>query len=323
MARTFEDKPATREKVPVLVSIYGASGSGKTFSALRLATGIERAHPGNIFVIDTEAKRALHYADLFKFRHVDFSPPYGPLDYLDVINHCVNKGATTIVIDSFSHEHEGPGGVLEMHAEETRRLSGGDAQKAERVKMLAWSKPKSERRRLINTVVQLKCNVILLMRAKEKLKIAKKQEPEPLGYMPIGAEEAIFEMTLSCLLLPGNAGTPVWESEYPGERAMLKLPSQFVEIFKDSPQLTEDVGEKLAKWASGGAAPNASTAAAGARVNVDKVMALYDECITADQFAALEKERQSIWKTITRPDQVRLREAVDRCQAKLDEGARP
>lgn len=88
-ARNFEDRPAVRERVPLLLGLVGPSGTGKTFSALRLATGIQRVTAGEIFYVDTEARRALHYADKFKFRHVDFKPPFGPLDYLTVIDHCV------------------------------------------------------------------------------------------------------------------------------------------------------------------------------------------------------------------------------------------
>jgi hypothetical protein len=36
--------------------------SGKTVSALRLACGIQRVTPGEIFIVDTEGRRALHYA---------------------------------------------------------------------------------------------------------------------------------------------------------------------------------------------------------------------------------------------------------------------
>ena len=35
-ARTFTAKPAIRESVPLLIGLFGCSGSGKTFSALRL-----------------------------------------------------------------------------------------------------------------------------------------------------------------------------------------------------------------------------------------------------------------------------------------------
>src|SRR5438128_3503645 len=105
MGRTFEDRPAVREATPLLVGLIGPSSSGKTFSALRLATGIQRVSGGEIFVIDTEARRALHYAEKFTFRHVPFGAPFGPLDYLTAIEHCIARGAKTIVVDSISHEN--------------------------------------------------------------------------------------------------------------------------------------------------------------------------------------------------------------------------
>ena len=72
---TFEFKPATRERTPCMVGIVGPSGTGKTFSALRLATGMQKVSGGDVAVVDTEGRRALHYADKFKFLHLDFGPP--------------------------------------------------------------------------------------------------------------------------------------------------------------------------------------------------------------------------------------------------------
>ena len=59
-ARIFTDAPATREHVPLLIGLMGPSGVGKTYSALRLATGIQTVTGGDIFVIDTETNRAKH-----------------------------------------------------------------------------------------------------------------------------------------------------------------------------------------------------------------------------------------------------------------------
>lgn len=257
--RTFEDSPAIRGKVPLLIGIAGPSGGGKTFSALRLAHGIQRVVQKPIFVVDTEARRALHYAGMkpapdgkaFDFRHVPFAPPFGPLDYLAAIEHCINKGAGVIVVDSMSHEHEGPGGVLEMHEAETRRLSGGDPGKAERVKMLAWNKPKTERRRFINTVLQMPAHFIFCFRAKNKIKIVRGKDPEPRGYMPIAGEEFVFEMATSILLLPNAGGIPTWASEESGEREMIKLPQQFRDLFGRREPLNENHGEQLAIWSEG------------------------------------------------------------------------
>ena len=261
ITRTFQDAPAVRERVPLLIGLMGASGSGKTYSALRLATGIKAATGGEIFVIDTEASRAKHYADKFQFRHVPFGAPFGPLDYLAAIEHCVKKGAGVVIVDSMSHEHEGPGGILEMHERELDRMAGQDYAKRNAMNLIAWAKPKQMRRQLINSLLQMNTNFIFCFRAKEKAKPVKrdgKTAIENQGWMPIAGEEFVYEQTINCLLMPGSHGVPTWQSEEPGERAMMKLPEQFRTIFaKGNVALTEDVGRSMAEWAKGGVASKA------------------------------------------------------------------
>lgn len=258
--RHFEDLPAKREATPLLVGLVGASGSGKTFSALRLATGIQRVSGGDIFGIDTEARRMLHYSDDFKFRHLEFKAPFGSLDYLAAIEHCYAKGAKTIIVDSTSHEHDGPGGVLESHESEMERLSKGNEAKRGSFTFLAWQKPKAERRRMINTILQMPVNLIFCFRAKDKMKPkgggASGNDPLKLGWMPIAGEEFVYEMTANVLLYPNGGGVPVWAPAESGEKVMIKLPRQFESIFVDGEPLSEDVGEKLARWAAGGVAPS-------------------------------------------------------------------
>src|SRR5262245_46876443 len=216
MTRSFEVKNAVREKVPLLIGIAGPSGSGKSFSALRLATGIQAIVGGDIYGIDTEARRMLHYADQFKFKHIQFDPPFGSLDYLAAIRQCVNAGATVIIIDSASLEHESTGGMLDYHEKELERLAGDDWAKRERVKFLAWQRPKAARRALLTGLTQLNANFIFCFRAKNQLKPVKinnKTELVPQGFMPISGEEFIFEMTVNILLLPKSGGVPTWQSE--------------------------------------------------------------------------------------------------------------
>jgi hypothetical protein len=251
MTRTFEDKPATREKVPLLLGLMGPSGGGKTFSALRLATGIQRINGGDIFFIDTEARRALHYADRFRFRHIEFGAPFGPLDYLAAIDHCVKQGAGIIVVDSMSHEHEGTGGVLEQHQAETERLAKLWKVSESKAQMSAWGPAKKDRRKMINSILQMPCSFIFCFRAKNKLKIKRGEDPIPMGYMPIAGEEFVFEQTVNHLLLPGARGVPTWNSDEPGEKEMIKLPEQFREVYAESAPLSEAIGESLAKWANG------------------------------------------------------------------------
>lgn len=252
MTRTFDDCEAKRSAVPLMVGLVGPSGGGKTFSALRLATGIQRVTGGDIYFVDTEARRALHYAEYFKFRHVIFEAPFGPLDYLAAIEHCVKKGAKIVVVDSMSHEHEGPGGVLEMHAAETKRLAKQWGTSEDKAQMSAWGPAKADRRRMINSILQMPISSIYCFRAKEKMDLTG-PKPKKKGFMAIAGEEFTFEMTVNCLLLPRADGVPAWSSDEVGEQLTMKLPRQFAELFGDGVQLSEDIGESMAKWAAGGA----------------------------------------------------------------------
>lgn len=211
--RTFTATEATRASVPLLVGLVGPSGSGKTKSALRLAEGMRRVVGGEIAVIDTEARRSLHYADEHKFKHVEFAAPFDPLSYLDAVQHCISIGAKIIVVDSASHMHEGPGGTLEAHEAECERLMGAWRTSRDKVQMSAWQRPKAELRRFLNAILQLQVNLIFCFRAKEKLKIVPGKQPQALGYMPIAGDEMIYEMTISCLLYPGSGGVPSWHPE--------------------------------------------------------------------------------------------------------------
>lgn len=307
--RTFEDKPAVREQTPLLVGIVSPSGAGKTMSALRLATGIQRVAGGEIGVIDTEARRALHYAHKFKFRHLAMGAPFSPLDYLAAIEHFVTKGVKTIIVDSMSHEHEGTGGVLEMHEQALDRMAGQDYAKRNKMTMLAWAKPKQQRRKLINAILQMNANFIFCFRAKEKLKMVPGKEPVALGFQAISGDEWIYEMQLKCLLLPGSDGVPTWRSEMPGEALTIKLPEQFRPFFAGNPQLSEDIGEKLAEWAAG--SPSAPP------VSPDDLVQFFTTCSDPATFRMLEADRGKAWDGMSAADKKRVKAASDAAKVRI------
>lgn len=250
-ARAFTSRPAVREAVPLWLGLIGPSGSGKTFSALRLATGIQSVSGGDVYVIDTEARRALHYADKFKFRHVEFVAPFGPLDYLAAVEQCVAEGARTIVIDSLSHEHEGPGGVMERHDELQKELAAKWRVDMDKANWSAWAQAKAPRKRMINTLLQLPCNFIMCFRAKEKIKLDRGGKPVEMGWQAIAGEELVYEMTARAVLPPGANGIPQWRASVKGEELSIKLPEQFRGIFAEGAQLSEDMGAAMATWAAG------------------------------------------------------------------------
>jgi len=280
----FTHSPAARIATPLFTGIVGPSGTGKTYSAMRLATGMQRVTGGEIFGIDTESNRMLHYAPLpgekadptrgkFAFQHVPLAAPYGSLRYLSAIRYCASQGAKNIIIDSGSHEHDGVGGVLEFHQAEAARLAKERSSTEDKVKMEAWGKPKANRRKLINALLtELSVNCIFCFRAKPKLHIATKTEKaagmepvSPKGFCAIAGEEFIYEMMIKFVLLPGARGLPTWHSEFQGEQEMMKLPEQFLHIFEQPAPLSEDIGQQMAEWAAGGDAkpPTEEECAAG------------------------------------------------------------
>lgn len=262
MTRTFTSSPAVRKHTPLLLAMMGPSGGGKSYSALRIATGIARVQPGPIHVVDTEADRALQYSPrpgekaapsrgTFDFTHVPFGAPFGSLDYLDVLRHCEREGARTVIVDSMSHEHEGPGGMLDSAEAFLSKRAGDDWGKRQKLKMSSFIEPKAHRGRLILGMLQMKCNFILCFRAKEKIKPVAGKDPLNLGWQPICGDEFPYEMTARALLLPGANGVPEWSPQEVGEKLMSRRPQQFERILANGKQLSEDMGEQMARWAVG------------------------------------------------------------------------
>ncbi|WZO97278.1 ATP-binding protein [Isosphaeraceae bacterium EP7] len=242
---------ARREATPLLIGLVGPSGAGKTKSALRLATGIQKVRGGKLVGIDTEARRMLHYADEFDLTYLEFKPPFSSLRYLAALKAAAEKAeGGVVIVDSMSHEHEGEGGYLEYHETELDRLAGTDWKKRERMTFTAWIKPAQDRRRLINSILQMNCAFVFDFRAKEKLKIVRGQEPIQLGWQAIAGEEFAFEMTVRCLLQPGANGVPDWSEE--GFRNGVPKRSEIHRpLIPDGAQLSEQIGERLAQWAKG------------------------------------------------------------------------
>lgn len=329
MTRTFESGPARRARMPLMLAIVGASGSGKTLSALLLAEGIKRVQPGPIVVIDTESLRALKHSDgnPDRFIHVPFAPPFGPLDYIDAIKHALTHNPSTIIVDSMSHEHEGEGGVLDQHDSLV-------AEKGRSHDQIAWKKPKGDRTKLKHFILQQRCNWIFCFRAKEKIKPVKGGEPEDLGWQPLGAEELIYEMDLCALLYPGVDGRPKWKSPRMHEQALMKLPGWFRHLFASEPQLNPDIGEQLARWAAGGdvtapaGGPSSRQAVQPSTPQRDPASALVarlEACTLPETFDALKAEIKATWDSIPKGEpRSRVTRAIeaaaDRIEAAMSAG---
>lgn len=119
----FEIKKAVREKISVKVALMAPSGGGKTYGALRLATGMaqeiekETGKKAKILMGNTEQKRGYYYANEFDYDIVDIESPHNPEKYVELINFAVEQGYDILIIDSSSHEWEGKGGCLDIQTQ--------------------------------------------------------------------------------------------------------------------------------------------------------------------------------------------------------------
>ncbi|GBQ09058.1 AAA family ATPase [Saccharibacter floricola] len=266
---SFTIKPAIREKIGLLFGIAGASGSGKTFSALTLAEGIKGKN-GKIAVIDTEAGRALHYAPCpgekadpskgtFDFLHLDFQPPFEPMRYVAAIKAAEDAGATVIVIDSMSHEWDGEGGCADM-AEAAALAAATDRQgnvaqwKIEAMTAPSWKKPKQQHKRMMARLIQTRTHLIFCLRAQEKIKFEKVENPQTgrsrneirqMGFQPICEKSFMFELSGSMTMHPDTPGEPRYDLPR-------KLNHDLQVIFPAGKQITSAAGERLQRWAETG-----------------------------------------------------------------------
>ncbi len=101
---------AKRKESKLRLALTGASGSGKTFSALLLAQGLG----GNVAVADTERGSAALYSDKFDFDTIEITPPYNLKKWLDVFDAAVDSGYNILILDSITPLWSGEGGLLEQ-----------------------------------------------------------------------------------------------------------------------------------------------------------------------------------------------------------------
>lgn len=115
---SFNSNPftqATALNMKLKLLIMGESGTGKTYTALELASRLAEIEGGKVALIDTEGSegKARIYAPHFDFDHMTLSG-FSPQHYIEAIQAAKNFGYSVLVVDSFSHAWSGQGGVLEI-----------------------------------------------------------------------------------------------------------------------------------------------------------------------------------------------------------------
>ncbi|WP_157208557.1 AAA family ATPase [Mariniflexile maritimum] len=143
---------AQRDQVKLRLGISGASGFGKSYSALLLAYGITNDWT-KIAIIDTENNSASLYSHLGDFNVLSLNEPYSPERYIEAIKTCENASMDVIIIDSITHEWQGKGGCLQIH----EQLGG---------RFQDWAQVTPRHQAFIDAILGSSCHVITTVRSK-------------------------------------------------------------------------------------------------------------------------------------------------------------
>lgn len=141
-------KKATKKNAKLRLALFGVSGGGKTFSALRLAKGIG----GKIAVIDTEHGSASKYSDRFDFDVCELEKPS-----INNILMCMEqaKGYDVLIIDSLTHAWNE---LLQDVDKIAKAKYGGNS-------WSAWSDGNKKQTELVEAILKFPGHIIATMRA--------------------------------------------------------------------------------------------------------------------------------------------------------------
>lgn len=240
----FTFRPARRINTPLIVGIAGPTKAGKTLSAHRLAAGL--AQGGQVAMINAEGAKGHQYSDRFDYLATDITAPYRPERYTEALKAALalDPRPAVVIIDSLSHMHDGPGGMLEYHDAELDRIAGTtDNAKRQRSTWTAWIKPKAAENQFIYEMLSADCHLVLCFRAKEKLRIVKGKDPIDLGWQPIAGERVAFETIFTLVLPPHSKGVP--------DLGVSEMREPFDSLIPAGQPLDEETGRRLGMWASG------------------------------------------------------------------------
>ena len=246
----FNFQKAKREKSKARICLTGASGGGKTLSALFLAYGMTEDW-NKIAVIDSERGRALLYANRSdlgtgEFLHCDLEPPYTTDRYIEAMREAekIVGEDGIIIIDSGSHAWKGEGGVLDYKEQISNQRGKTD--------FSAWNDAGKVQNRFIDTIMDLNCGIIVTLRSKSEY--VQEKDPETgkstvkkLGLAPVQRDDFEYEFML------------VMDCDKDTHNATIIKDNTFLDAHGFYGRITPELGRQLREWMNDGVEPTIYT----------------------------------------------------------------
>ena len=219
---------ATKKKAKLRLAIFGASGSGKTYTALRIAKGIG----GKIAVIDSERGSASKYSDRFDFDVVELDEQRIE-NYIQNINEAEKGGYGVLIIDSMSHAWQELLQEVEKIAQ--AQFKGNT--------WSAWSKGTPKQKSLVDALLQFNGHIIATMRSKTEWVIEQnngKNKPTRVGLSPEQGKGIEYEFDLLMEITPEHFANVLKDRTGKFQDKTIEKPD-------------EKFGAELANWLNDGA----------------------------------------------------------------------
>lgn len=230
----IEIRKAQKNKSKLRLALVGPSGTGKTWSSLKIAKGIG----DKILVGDTESGSAELYADSIGFDYdvAPISAPYTPSKYIEVIDLAEANGYDIVILDSLTHAWAGEGGLLDQQG--SKADSTGNS-------WTAWRTVTPQHNALVERLLNAKLHVIVTMRAKTEYVQEKddkgKTVVKKVGLAPIQRDGLEYEFTT------------VLDINYNHQISASKDRTSLFENIVEKP--SEKTGQRLKEWLESGKEP--------------------------------------------------------------------
>ena len=224
-------KKATKAQAKLRAAIFGPSGAGKTFTSLRVATGLA-GDGGRIAVIDTERGSASKYADRFAFDVLELDDQ--SIDgYVAAIREAGAAGYPVLVIDSLSHGWQ-------TLLEEVEKLAKA---KYRGNTWSAWSEGTPLQRRLVQAILSYPGHVLGTMRSKTEWTTVDdgrgKKSPQRVGLAPEQGKGVEYEFDLLVEISTEHIANVIKDRTGKYQDKLIDKPG-------------EDFGRELAAWLADG-----------------------------------------------------------------------
>lgn len=241
-------RQSEKKQVKLRLGLSGASGFGKTKSALLLAYGMTNDW-NKIAVIDTENSSASLYSDLGNYQVLDLSTPYSPERYIKAIELCEKSGISVVIIDSVSHEWNGTGGCLDIH----EKLGG---------RFQDWANVTPRHQAFIDKILNSSCHIITTTRRKidYSLDVGSNGKTQVVkhGTKEITRDGFEYELTINFELVNDNH--------------LAKASKDRTGLFMNKPEfvITPETGKLLLNWCNSGIAETANIATPPKNESINK-----------------------------------------------------